>query len=162
MRESGLRRTKIGGVSSKPARTSQGERDSPSTRLATLSRYCQPDEIDDPPANILRVGLRQLLAQAVEVEVATVKDLKLAEGRARVVRHGYGPARTIAIDWARSRWRGLTFATAEQPAMASGSGSALRSCRYGYGRRTKSLDTLLPVLYLRGNLDRHLFSPSCR
>ncbi len=97
MRESGLRRTKIGGVSSKPARTSQGERDSPSTRLATLSRYCQPDE-NDPPANILRVGLRQFLAQAVEVEVkaffATVKDLKLADGRARVVRHGYGPART--------------------------------------------------------------------
>ncbi len=60
----------------------------------------QPDEIDDPLTNILRAGARQLLAQAVEIEVeaflATVKDLKLADGRARVVRHGYGPARTIA------------------------------------------------------------------
>ena len=59
----------------------------------------QPDEIDDPPTNILRAGARQLLAQAVETEIetflATVKDLKLADGRTRVVRHGYGPARTI-------------------------------------------------------------------
>jgi putative transposase len=42
--------------------------------------------------NILRAGARQLLALAVEIEVetflATVKDLKLADGRARVVRHG--------------------------------------------------------------------------
>src|SRR5439155_21611836 len=53
-----------------------------------------------PLTNVLRAGARQLLAQAVEIEVemflATVKDLKLADGRARVVRHGYGPARTIA------------------------------------------------------------------
>lgn len=85
----------------------------------------QPGEIDDPRINILRAGARQLLAQAVEVEVETflagrcarrsrdcdilrprierhnflpeamVKDLKLADGRARVVRQGYGPARTI-------------------------------------------------------------------
>src|SRR5258707_3222431 len=59
----------------------------------------QPDYIDDPLTNILRAGARQLLAQAVEIEVetfvATMKDLKLADGRARVVRHGYGPARAI-------------------------------------------------------------------
>jgi hypothetical protein len=40
------------------------------------------DDIDDPLTNILRAGARQLLAQAVEIEVetflATVKDLKLA------------------------------------------------------------------------------------
>ena len=29
----------------------------------------QPDEIDDPLTNILRAGARQLLAQAVEIEV---------------------------------------------------------------------------------------------
>jgi len=74
----------------------------------------QPDEIDDPLTNILRAGARQLLAQAVEIEVetflATVKDLKLADGRARVVRHGYGPARTIAtgirpVEVARAKLR---------------------------------------------------------
>ena len=29
----------------------------------------QPDDIDDPLTNILRAGARQLLAQAVEIEV---------------------------------------------------------------------------------------------
>jgi transposase-like protein len=42
----------------------------------------QLDDIDDPLTNILRAGARQLLVQAVEIEVetflATVKDLKLA------------------------------------------------------------------------------------
>jgi putative transposase len=54
----------------------------------------QPDEIDDPLTNILRSGARQLLAQAVENEAAafldTMKDLKLADGRDRLVRHGRG------------------------------------------------------------------------
>jgi putative transposase len=59
----------------------------------------QPTEIDDPLTNMLRTGARQLLAQAVEVEaetfLAAMKDLKLADGRDRVVRHGHGPTRTI-------------------------------------------------------------------
>ena len=59
----------------------------------------QPDEIDDPLTNILRSGARQLLAQAVEMEaeafLATMKGLKLADGRDRLVRHGHGPERTI-------------------------------------------------------------------
>src|SRR5215472_2392234 len=50
---------------------------------------------------------------------------------------------------ARSRLRGRRFATAGRPAMASGSGSARRSCRCGHGG-PESLDALLPVLYLRG------------
>ena len=31
--------------------------------------FRQPDEIDDPLTNILRAGARQLLAEAVEIEV---------------------------------------------------------------------------------------------
>ena len=58
----------------------------------------QAAEIDDPLTNILRTGARQLLAQAVEVEaetfLAAMRDLKLADGRDRVVRHGRGPTRT--------------------------------------------------------------------
>ena len=85
----------------------------------------------------------------VETFLATVKDLKLADGRARVVRHGYGPARTIAtgigpVEVARAKiWdRGaagdserIRFSSAILPLWA---------------RRTRSLDALLPVLYLRG------------
>ncbi|MDH6688387.1 putative transposase [Bradyrhizobium japonicum] len=113
----------------------------------------QPDEIDDPLTNILRAGARQLLAQAVEAEVetflASVKDLKLADGRARVVRHGYGPARTIAtgigpveVTRAKIRDRG-----------AAGDGERIRfnsAILPLWARRTRSLDALLPVLYLRG------------
>ena len=97
----------------------------------------QPDDIDDPLTNILRAGARQLLAQAVEIEVetflATVKDLKLADGRARVVRHGYGPARTIATGSDRSRSRVRRFGTAGRLVTASGSALARRSCRCGRG-----------------------------
>ena len=113
----------------------------------------QPDDVDDPLTNILRAGARQLLAQAVEIEVetflATVKDLKLADGRARVVRHGYGPARTIAtgigpVEVARAKIRDRG---------AAGDGERIRfssAILPLWARRTRSLDALLPVLYLRG------------
>src|SRR6266446_4804796 len=113
----------------------------------------QPDDVDDPLTNILRTGARQLLAQAVEIEVetflATVKDLKLADGRARVVRHGYGPARTIAtgigpVEVARAKIRDRG---------AAGDGERIRfssAILPLWARRTRSLDALLPVLYLRG------------
>jgi transposase-like protein len=113
----------------------------------------QPDDVDDPLTNILRTGAQQLLAQAVEFEVetflATVKDLKLADGRARVVRHGYGPARTIAtgigpVEIARAKIRDRG---------AAGDGERIRfssAILPLWARRTRSLDALLPVLYLRG------------
>src|SRR6266516_6252668 len=57
----------------------------------------QPDEIDDLLTDILRSGARQLLAQAIEIEaetfLAAMQDLKLYDGRDRVVRHGHGPTR---------------------------------------------------------------------
>ena len=113
----------------------------------------QPNDIDDPLTNILRAGARQLLAQAVEIEVetflATVKDLKLADGRARVVRHGYGPARTIAtgigpVEVARAKIRDRGAAGDSERIRFS---SAILPL---WARRTRSLDALLPVLYLRG------------
>ena len=59
----------------------------------------QPDEIADPLTALLRSGARRLLEQAIEAEVeaflASKKDLKLADGRDRLVRHGHGPERVI-------------------------------------------------------------------
>src|SRR5437899_3747724 len=111
----------------------------------------EPDEIDDHLTDILRFGARQLLAQAVEVEaevfLAAMKELKLPDGRDRLVRHGHGPAGTIQtgigpVEVARvkirDRWGAgerIRFTSAILPKWA---------------RRTKSLDALLPVLYLRG------------
>src|SRR6202008_2400944 len=123
------------------------------TETSNIVALRQPDDIDDLLTNILRAGARQLLAQAVEIEVeaflATMKDLKLADGRARVVRHGYGPARTIAtgigpVEVARAKIRDRGTA---------GDGERIRfnsAILPLWARRTRSLDTLLPVLYLRG------------
>ena len=116
-------------------------------------RLRQPDEIDDPLTEILRAGARKLLAQAIESEadafLASMRDLKLPDGRERLVRHGHGPERTIQtgigpaeVRRAKIRDRGATseadrirFTSAILPKWA---------------RRTKSLDALLPLLYLRG------------
>ena len=111
------------------------------------------DEIDDPLTNILRSGARRLLAQAVEIEaeafLAAMKDLKLPDGCDRLVRHGHGPTRTIQtgigpveVERVKIRDRGAT-----------GSGERIRftsAILPLWARRTKSLDALLPVLYLRG------------
>ena len=120
---------------------------------SSVVRFRQPDEIDDSLTSILRSGARQLLTQAVEMEaeafLAAMKDLKLPDGRGRVVRHGHGPERTIQtgigpveVSRVKIRDRGaasdsdrIRFSSAILPKWA---------------RRTKSLDALLPVLYLRG------------
>ena len=54
---------------------------------------------DDPLTDILRAQAQRFLAQAIEAEVeghiAAHADLTDAEGRSRVVRHGYLPEREI-------------------------------------------------------------------
>jgi putative transposase len=115
-------------------------------------RLRQPDAIDDPLTDVLRAGARKLLAQAIEIEaeafLAQMGDLKLPGGRERLVRHGHGPERTIQtgigpveVRRVKIRDRGATgedrirFTSALLPKWA---------------RRTRSLDALLPILYLRG------------
>ena len=62
-------------------------------------RLNQPGAFDDQLTEILRQGARTLLAQAVEAEVAGFlarhADLKMADGRQRVVRHGHLPEREV-------------------------------------------------------------------
>ena len=116
-------------------------------------RLRQPDEIDDPLTDVLRAGARRLLAQAVELEVEdflnTRRDLKLPDGRARLVRHGHGPERTIqtgigAVGLARPKVRDRGAAEVGERIRFT---SAILP---RWSRRTRSLDALLPVLYLRG------------
>jgi putative transposase len=116
-------------------------------------RLRQPDEIDDPLTDILRTGARKLLAQAVEMEaeafLAGMRELKLPDGRDRLVRHGHGPERMIqtgigpvAVNRVKIRDRGAT-GDADRVRFSS-------SILPKWARRTRSLDALLPVLYLRG------------
>ena len=113
----------------------------------------QKDEIDDPLTEILRTGARRLITRAVEVEfdtfLASNSDLTLPDGRQRVVRHGHDPVRTIQT--------GIGPVKVQKPKArdrsAPEAGERIRftsSILPKWARRTKSLDALLPALYLRG------------
>ena len=123
------------------------------SRDTTVIRFRQPDAIDDPLTELAREGARRMLATVLIAEaddfVALWKDLKLPDGRDRVVRHGHGPQRAIqtgvgpvAVRRAKVRDRGQVGA-AEKIRFTS-------SILPKWARRTKSLDALLPILYLRG------------
>src|SRR5215218_3215696 len=135
-----------------PARTSPGERYAMND-ITSIVRFRQPDDIDDPLTQILRAGARKLLAEAIEREaevfLAQMRDLKLPDGRERLVRHGHGPERTIQtgigpVDVSRVKLRDRG-ATSEADRIRFTSAILPR-----WARRTRSLDALLPVLYLRG------------
>ena len=120
---------------------------------ATVVPLRHPDTIEDPLTAVLRSGARRLLAQAIEAEaeafLAAMKGVRLADGRERLVRHGHGPERQVqtgvgpvAVRRVKLRDRGagdgterIRFTSAILPRWA---------------RRTRSLDALLPILYLRG------------
>ena len=120
----------------------------------TVVELRQPEAFsEDPLTEVLRLGARRLLAQAVEMEVTVFveghADLRDQAGRQRVVRHGYLPEREIqtgigpvAVRCRRVRDRGtgqvgtrIRFASSILPP---------------YLRRAKSIEELLPWLYLKG------------
>ena len=119
-----------------------------------IIKLIQPANVDDQLTEILRHGARALLAQAVEAEVADFlgkhADLKTPDGHQRVVRHGHLPEREVmtgigpvAVRQPRVRDR---EAAATDPDRIRFSPSILPP----YLRRSKSIETLLPILYLKG------------
>ena len=114
--------------------------------------YRQKDEIDDPLTEILRAGARRLIAQAVEAEfetfLASNAELVLPDGRRRVGRHGHDPVRAIKT--------GIGPVNVQKPKARDRGAAEGARIRFTsnilpkWARRTKSLDALLPVLYLRG------------
>src|SRR3954453_2646474 len=123
------------------------------TTPTNVARLRQPDAIDDPLTEVLRAGARRLLAQAVEIEaeafLVAMQDLRLPDGRARLVRHGHGPERAIQtgigpVPVARVRIRDRGATSPEERIRFS---STLLP---RWARRTRSLDAPLPPLYLRG------------
>src|SRR3977135_4236450 len=123
------------------------------SRDTTVIPFRQPEAIDDPLTEVAREGARRMLAQVLIAEadafVAQWKDLKLPDGRDRVVRHGHGPQRAIQtgvgpVEVRRAKVRDRGDVTAEEKIRFTS------SILPKWARRTKSLDALLPVLYLRG------------
>jgi putative transposase len=120
---------------------------------STVVRLRQPEVVDDPLTEVLRAGARRLLAQAIEAEaeafLAGMVDRRLVDGRARFVRHGHGPERTIQTgigSVAVQRVKVRDRAPAEGERRLRFTSRILPR----WARRTRSLDALLPVLYLRG------------
>ena len=120
----------------------------------TVIKLIQPGTFNDQLTDVLRNGARALLAQAVEAEVADFlgrhADLKTEDGHRRVVRHGHLPEREVmtgigpvAVRQPRVRDR---KAGAEDPARIRFSPAILPP----YARRSKSLEMLIPILYLKG------------
>ncbi len=109
--------------------------------------------IDDPITEILRKGARKLLASALEAEINTFlsqyEDLKDDKGRQRVVRNGYLPEREIQT--------GIGNVPVKVPRIRDRQpGKGKESIRFSsnilppYLRKTKSLEELIPWLYLKG------------
>lgn len=106
-------------------------------------------KIIDPLTELLRNGARDLIRQAVESELETMlseySDLKLLNGRQAIVRNGYLPARTIQT--------GIGDVVVKVPKVRDRSGSGIHFNSQlvpPYLRRTKSIEDLIPWLYLKG------------
>jgi putative transposase len=121
----------------------------------TVVSFSHPDRIsiEDPLTEVLRAGARRLLAEAVEVEVSAFigehADLVDGTGHRRVVRHGYLPEREVQtgigpITVRRPRVRD------RHPTAGGGHIRFTSAILPPYLRRAKSLEELLPWLYLKG------------
>jgi putative transposase len=115
-------------------------------------KLAQPGTFTDSLTEILRNGARALLTQAVETEVADFlrrhADLKSAAGHQRIVRHGHLPEREIMT--------GIGPVAVRQPRVRDREAVGGERIRFSptilppYARRTKSLEVLIPILYLKG------------
>ena len=112
----------------------------------------QPGAFADPLTEVLRNGARALLAQAVEVEVAALlsahADNLTENGHHRLVRHGHLPEREIMT--------GIGPVAVRCPRVRDRVGEGSERIRFSsailppYARRSKSLEVLIPILYLKG------------
>ncbi len=104
--------------------------------------------VTDALTEVLRAGARELLQEAVKAEVAEFmaahQGLKDERGCQRMVRNGYMPEREIQT--------GIGPLPVTAPRVRDRSGEIKFSSRIlpRYLRRTKSMEELLPWLYLKG------------
>jgi putative transposase len=112
----------------------------------------QPGTFCDALTDVLRNGARALLAQAVEAEVAAMlashSDKLTDDGRQRLVRHGHLPEREVMT--------GIGPVAVSCPRVRDRVGKEAERIRFSsailppYARRSKSLEVLIPILYLKG------------
>jgi putative transposase len=115
-------------------------------------QFSQPGGFVDPLTEVLRNGARALLTQAVEAEVAALischADELTGDGRQRLVRHGHLPERKIVT--------GIGPVAVRCPRVRDRASEGSDRIRFSsailppYARRSKSLEVLIPILYLKG------------
>lgn len=115
-------------------------------------KLSQPGTFSDPLTEVLRGGARSLLAHAIEAEVAaflgSCADKLTEDGRRRLVRHGHLPEREIVT--------GIGPVAVRAPRVRDRGGLDGERIRFSsailppYARRSKSLEVLIPILYLKG------------
>ena len=109
--------------------------------------------IDDPITDILRVGARKLLAEALEAEIESFlsqyADLKDDRGCMRVTRNGYLPERGIQTGIGPV----LVRVPRVRDRQSDNESERIRFTSFilpPYLRKTKSMEELIPWLYLKG------------
>jgi len=103
----------------------------------------------DPLSELLRSGARKLITDAVEIELQQLlsqyASLKNEQGHQQVVRNGYLPEREILT--------GIGAIKVKVPKIRDKSGQGIKfnsSLLPPYLRKTKSMEEVLPWLYLKG------------
>jgi transposase-like protein len=121
------------------------------TCSTTESRIVPLPQVQDVLTDVLRQGAQLLLAQAIEAEVADWidrhQDCRDDASRRQVVRNGHLPQRTLTT--------GVGPVTVQQPRVhdrrAAGEREKFSSAILPpYLRKTKSIEELIPWLYLKG------------
>src|ERR1019366_2833392 len=117
-----------------------------------LIKLSQPGAFSDLLTDVLRNGARALLAQAVEAEVTGFlgdhADKLTDDGRARLGGHGHLPEREIMT--------GIGPVAVRCPRVRDRAAAVGERIRFSsailppYARRSKSLEVLIPILYLKG------------
>jgi putative transposase len=129
----------------------EAEEDPAMSESTTDIRIVPLPEGQDVLTHILREGARRLLAQAVDAEVAAWIDahahLKDQAGRQQVVRNGNLPGRTIQTGLGEIEVRQPRVHDRRPPGQREKFTPAVLP---PYLRRTKSLEELIPWLYLKG------------
>lgn len=107
------------------------------------------ESFSDALTELVRQGARQIIAQAVEAELATFmqqyQTLKDEQGRQAVVRNGYLPERTITT--------GVGAVEVKVPKVLDRSGNGIKfnsTLLPPYLKRSRSVEEVLPWLYLKG------------
>ena len=118
----------------------------------TITSLADPNGFSpDPLSDILRAGARDLIQQAVEAELSVLLEAHsgetISDGRMRLVRHGHLPEREVMT--------GIGSVPVKVPRVRD-RGDGAEKIRFTstilppYLRKTKSIEDLLPWLYLKG------------